>query len=74
MAPNLVDNQARKIKVLYLNSAPFIGGAQITLRHIIRLLDRSRFEPYLAIPHTASAAGPAVAGNLDLHGRPLEIE
>lgn len=58
MARDPVNDHARKIKVLYLNNAPFIGGAQITLRHIIRLLDRSRFEPYLAIPHTASALVP----------------
>lgn len=38
------------IAVLYLNNAPFVGGAQITLRAIIERLDRSRFEPYLALP------------------------
>lgn len=49
---------SQKIRILYLDSAPFIGGSQITLRHIIRLLDRTRFEPYIAIPRTASALVP----------------
>ena len=55
-----VDDRYRgsKVKILYLNNAPFIGGAQITLRHIIRLLDRDRFEPHVAIPESASALVP----------------
>ena len=41
--------------ILYLNNAPFVGGAQITLRAIIQRLDRSRFRPYLALPEGQQA-------------------
>jgi glycosyltransferase involved in cell wall biosynthesis len=42
------------IRILYLNNAPFVGGAQITLRNIIRRLDKTRFAAILVIPQGSS--------------------
>ncbi|MCL5288591.1 MAG: glycosyltransferase family 4 protein, partial [Acidobacteria bacterium] len=38
------------IGVLYLTTAPFLGGAVYGLRSIVRHLDRSRFRPVVALP------------------------
>ncbi len=43
----------RRIGVLYLTSAPFLGGAVYGLRSIVRRLDRTRFRPVLALPEEA---------------------
>jgi glycosyltransferase involved in cell wall biosynthesis/precorrin-6B methylase 2 len=43
----------RRIGVLYLTSAPFLGGAVYGLRSIVRRLDRTRFRPVLALPQEA---------------------
>lgn len=47
---NKIVHKADRIRILYFNNVPFIGGAQITLRAIIQRLDRRRFEPFLALP------------------------
>jgi glycosyltransferase involved in cell wall biosynthesis len=49
------------IRVLYLNNAPFVGGAQITLRNILRRLDRRRFLPFVALPSDRRAIGDFLA-------------
>jgi glycosyltransferase involved in cell wall biosynthesis len=38
------------INVLYVNGASFVGGAQITLRNIVRRLDPARFRALVAVP------------------------
>ncbi len=43
----------RRIGVLYLTSAPFLGGAVYGLRNIVRRLDRTRFRPVLALTEEA---------------------
>lgn len=42
-----------RIGVLYLTTAPFLGGAVYGLRSIVRRLDRARFRPVLALPEEA---------------------
>lgn len=37
-------------KILYIDHAPVLGGAQIVLVRMLRSLDRSRWEPLLATP------------------------
>jgi glycosyltransferase involved in cell wall biosynthesis/precorrin-6B methylase 2 len=39
-----------RIGVLYLTTAPFLGGAVYGLRSIVRYLDRRRFRPVVALP------------------------
>ncbi len=42
------------IGVLYLTTAPFLGGAVYGLRSIVRQLDRSRFRPVVALPEEST--------------------
>jgi glycosyltransferase involved in cell wall biosynthesis/SAM-dependent methyltransferase len=49
-----VDSVDRRIGVLYLTTAPFLGGAVYGLRSIVRHLDRSRFRPVIALPQESA--------------------
>lgn len=44
----------RKVKVLFVDHAPFVGGAQLCLARDLKNLDRKRFTPYLAIDRYSS--------------------
>jgi glycosyltransferase involved in cell wall biosynthesis/SAM-dependent methyltransferase len=51
--PPSVSPSDNRIAVLYLTTAPFLGGAVYGLRSIVRRLDRTRFRPVLALPEEA---------------------
>jgi len=47
----------KKIKILFLDHTPFIGGAQISLIEHLKKLDRQRFEPLIGCTLKAQALG-----------------
>lgn len=47
----------KKIKILYLDHTPFIGGAQISLIEHLKKLDRQRFEPLVGCTAKAKELG-----------------
>lgn len=48
-----------RIKILYLDHAPLMGGAERSLLVLLRHLDRERFEPLLACPPDSTLAQEA---------------
>lgn len=62
-----------RYRVLYLDNAPFIGGAQINNCHVLRMLDRQHFHPLLAIPDHRRDLVPFFArANVDIHLIPMQ--
>src|SRR5512137_880002 len=49
--------QREKKKILFMDHAPFIGGAQISLIKHLEKLDRNRFEPVIACSANAELLG-----------------
>lgn len=43
-------------KILYVDHAPYEGGAEVSLKELIRVLDRSQFSPILVAPKDAPYA------------------
>jgi glycosyltransferase involved in cell wall biosynthesis len=41
--------EKKRIKILFVDHTPFVGGAQLCLARDIAYLDRKKFEPFLAI-------------------------
>jgi len=59
-----------RIGILYLTSAPFLGGAVYGLRSIVRRLDRTRFRPVIAFPESSTAL-PAFFRDADVTLAPV---
>lgn len=49
-AESALNSNDPRIGVMYLTSAPFLGGALYGLRSIVRQLDRKRFRPVVVLP------------------------
>jgi hypothetical protein len=49
----------RRVRVLFVNNATFMGGAQWNIRHRIKVMDRDKFEPIVAIPEERLSPRPA---------------
>ena len=50
-----------RIRVLFVNNATFMGGAQWNIRHRIKVMDRDKFDPIVAIPEERLAWTPFFA-------------
>lgn len=62
-----------RYRVLYLDNAPFIGGAQINNYHALQMLDRQHFHPILAIPDHREDLVPFFArANVEIHPIPMQ--
>ena len=48
-------------RLLFLDHAPFLGGAETVLLDIVRRLDRARFEPIVGTPVQSALVAPAEA-------------
>jgi len=48
-------------RLLFLDHAPFLGGAETVLLDIVRTLDRARFEPIVGTPAHSALVAPAEA-------------
>lgn len=57
-------------RVLFVDNAPVIGGVQVTLRNILGSIDRTRFDPVIAVPR----GSPGVAWYADASARVVEID
>lgn len=62
-----------RYRILYLDNAPFIGGAQINNYHALRMLDRQHFHPILAIPDHREEVVPFFSrSNVDIYLIPMQ--
>jgi len=57
--------------LLFIDHAPFLGGAETVLLDIIRSLDRSRFEPIVATPAGSALMAPLGASGIRCIATPL---
>jgi glycosyltransferase involved in cell wall biosynthesis len=48
-------------RLLFLDHAPFLGGAETVLLDIVRTIDRTRFEPIVGTPARSALVAPAEA-------------
>ncbi len=48
-------------RLLFLDHAPFLGGAETVLLDVVGLLDRARFEPIVGTPARSALVAPAEA-------------
>jgi glycosyltransferase involved in cell wall biosynthesis len=66
-------NTADCYKILYLDNAPYIGGAQINNYHALRMLDRQYFHPILVIPdHRKDLVPFFTRANVDIYFIPMK--
>lgn len=62
-----------RYRILYLDNAPFIGGAQINNYHALRMLDRQHFHPILVIPDHREELLPFFSrANVDIYLIPMQ--
>ena len=58
-------------RILYVDHAPEMGGAERSLLYLMKALDRSRFEPVLACPPDSPLATEAAAAGILVAPLPL---
>ncbi len=60
----------RRLRVLLMESGSTYGGTEKVVSELAKRLDRTRFEPWVVIPHHAALA--RMAQDLEAHGVPVE--